>query len=48
MIFYASYVCFLYFRFIENHPIDLEATNPSFLRWFWGSITQCQVGQLEV
>jgi hypothetical protein len=34
MVLYASYVCLLHSRFIENHPIDLEATNPLFLRWF--------------
>jgi hypothetical protein len=33
-VLYASYVCLLPFRFIENRPIDLESTNPSFLRWF--------------
>jgi hypothetical protein len=35
IVLYASYVCLLHFRFAENHPIDLEATNPSFLRWFY-------------
>jgi hypothetical protein len=35
MILYASYVCLLYSCFIENHSIDLEAMNPSFLRWFY-------------
>jgi hypothetical protein len=34
MILYVSYVCLLYSRFVENQPIDLEAMNPSFLRWF--------------
>jgi hypothetical protein len=34
MVLYASYVCLLYSCFIENDLIDLEATNPSFLRWF--------------
>jgi hypothetical protein len=34
MVLYASYVCLLYSRFIENHPIDLAATNTSFLRRF--------------
>jgi hypothetical protein len=34
LILYASYVCLLYFRFVENHPIDLEAMDPLFLRWF--------------
>jgi hypothetical protein len=38
MILYASYVCLLHSRFVDNHPIDLEATNPSFLRWF------CHIG----
>jgi hypothetical protein len=35
MVLYASYVCLMYSRFIENHPIDLEAMSPSFLRWFY-------------
>jgi hypothetical protein len=30
----ASYVCLLYSRFVENHPVDLEARNSSFLSWF--------------
>jgi hypothetical protein len=34
MAVYASYVCFMRSCFIENHPIDLEVTNPLFLRWF--------------
>jgi hypothetical protein len=34
MIFYASYVYLLHSRFVENHPINLEPTDPSFLRWF--------------
>jgi hypothetical protein len=35
MVLYALYVCLLHSRFIENHPIDLEAMNPSFFRWFY-------------
>jgi hypothetical protein len=31
MILYALYVCLLHSCFIENHSIDLEAMNPSFL-----------------
>jgi hypothetical protein len=34
MVLYASYVCLPHSRFVENHPIDLEVTDPSFLRWF--------------
>jgi hypothetical protein len=34
MVLYALYVCLLHFCFVENHPIDLEAMDPSFLRWF--------------
>jgi hypothetical protein len=34
LVLYASYVCFMHSRFIENHSIDLEAMNTSFLRWF--------------
>jgi hypothetical protein len=34
MVLYASYVYFLYSRFVENHLINLEAMNPSFLKWF--------------
>jgi hypothetical protein len=34
MVLYASYVCFMHSRFIENPPIDLEVMKPSFLRWF--------------
>jgi hypothetical protein len=34
MVLYASYVCLLHVNLIENHPIDLEVTDPSFLRWF--------------
>jgi CRISPR/Cas system-associated endonuclease/helicase Cas3 len=34
MISYALYVCLLHSRFIENHLSDLEAMEPSFLRWF--------------
>jgi hypothetical protein len=34
MVLYASYVCLLHSHFIENHSIDLEVTDPSFLRWF--------------
>jgi hypothetical protein len=34
MVLYALYVCFMYSHFIENPSIDLEAANPSFLRWF--------------
>jgi hypothetical protein len=30
---YASYVCLLYSRFIENHPIWILEDGPSFLRW---------------
>jgi hypothetical protein len=26
---------FVYSRFIENPLVNLEATNPSFLRWFY-------------
>jgi hypothetical protein len=26
---------FVHSRFVENPPIDLEATGPSFLRWFY-------------
>jgi hypothetical protein len=40
MVLYASYVCLLYFRFIENHLIDLEVMGPSFLRWFCHSCHQ--------
>jgi hypothetical protein len=32
MVLYASYVCLLHSRFVENHLIDLETMNPSFLR----------------
>jgi hypothetical protein len=35
MVLYASYACLLQSLFIENHLIDLEVTNPSFLRWFY-------------
>jgi hypothetical protein len=38
MIVYASYVCLLYSRFIENLPTDLEVMNHSFLRWFFHSV----------
>jgi hypothetical protein len=31
MVLYALYVCLLHSRFNENHPMDLEVTNPSFL-----------------
>jgi hypothetical protein len=34
MVLYTLYVCLLHSCFIENHPIDLEAMDPSFLRWF--------------
>jgi hypothetical protein len=37
MVLYALYVCLLHSRFIENHPIDLEVTNPLFLKWFYHS-----------
>jgi hypothetical protein len=30
MSLYASYVCLLHSRLVENPPIDLEETNPSF------------------
>jgi hypothetical protein len=33
LVLHASYVCLLHSRFVENQPIDLEVTNPSFLRW---------------
>jgi hypothetical protein len=32
MVLYVLYVCLLHSRFIENHPIDLEVTNPLFLK----------------
>jgi hypothetical protein len=35
MVLYASYVCLLHSCFFKNYPIDLEATDPSFLRWFF-------------
>jgi hypothetical protein len=28
------YVMFVHSRFVKNPPIDLDMTNPSFLRWF--------------
>jgi hypothetical protein len=31
MVLYASYVCLLYSRFVENHPIDVESMSPSSL-----------------
>jgi hypothetical protein len=34
MVVYASYVCFMHPRFTDNPPIDLEAMDPSVLRWF--------------
>jgi hypothetical protein len=38
MVLYASYVCLLHSRFVKNHPIDLEVTNPSFQRWFYHTL----------
>jgi mRNA-degrading endonuclease YafQ of YafQ-DinJ toxin-antitoxin module len=38
MVLYASYVCLLHSRFVKNHPIDLEVTNPSFQRWFYHAL----------
>jgi hypothetical protein len=35
MVLYASYVCLLHSHFVENNPIDLEVTYPSFLRLFY-------------
>jgi hypothetical protein len=35
MVLYALYVCLLHSHFVENHPVDLAITNPSFLRWFY-------------
>jgi hypothetical protein len=35
MVLYASYVCLLHSRFVKNQPINHEATDPSFLRWFY-------------
>jgi hypothetical protein len=40
MVLYASYVCLLHSCFVENHPVDLEATNPSFLWWFCHNTTK--------
>jgi hypothetical protein len=37
MVLYALFVRLLHSHFIENHAIDLEAMNPSFLRWFYHS-----------
>jgi hypothetical protein len=34
MILYACVLCLLHSRFVENHSVDLEVTNLSFLRWF--------------
>jgi hypothetical protein len=34
---------FMHSRFIENPPIDLEVTNPSFLRWFYHSWYQSYI-----
>jgi hypothetical protein len=34
MVLYAWYVYLMYSHFIKNLPIDLEAMNPSNLRWF--------------
>jgi hypothetical protein len=31
MVLYAYVLCFMHSRFVENLPIDLEATNPSVL-----------------
>jgi hypothetical protein len=32
---YASYVCLLHSRFIENHPIWILEDGPLILRWFY-------------
>jgi hypothetical protein len=34
MVWYACVMCIMHSLFVENPPIDLEAINPSFLRWF--------------
>jgi hypothetical protein len=30
-------MCFMHSHFTENPPIDVEVTDPSFLRWFYHS-----------
>jgi hypothetical protein len=35
MVLYACVLCLLHSHFVENHPINLEAMNPSFMRCFY-------------
>jgi hypothetical protein len=45
MVLYACVSCLLHSCFVENHPIDLEVTNPSFLRWLYNNN---QGGRLKI
>jgi hypothetical protein len=48
MVLYACVLCFMQSRFIENPPIDLEAMNPSFLRWFCHNIPREKMDEVFV
>jgi hypothetical protein len=48
MVLCALYVCLLHSRFIENHPIDLEMMDPSFLWWFCHIVHMCYLRATKI